>query len=371
MFGRRDLYGNAPYYMVEPEENKRDKNIFGLELECNDREAWDGFSELVHDNIIGIPYNEDEYIRRHVWMAGTNDPTAQFELVFQAERPRNLLLGLKAVNTELSPNTVNNVNGQGDCDGECDYCEGCGMRVEEDSSAHIHINNRYLENKGIDYRKISEFGELFAPALYTMSGRIDTEESLGWAKSRIRNKCEILDHPAKRAKVISERSSSLTHGSRYHIVNTPTDHGTTEIRIFSNTCSFDYERIHLFIDTANFLIDIADKYQEEDIGKCYQDALGDFKDFMTNNRRRKREARRLGMEFFWSDAKEYYKHISRRGYRSNKSILCEMDALTTLRDLELYYNITYDGTIELGNIDIEEIENFIEDNVGYYEYLLL
>lgn len=368
MFRRRDLYYDSPYYMVEPEENKKDKNIFGLELECNDYDAWSGFSELVYDDIIGIPYNEDSYTRKHVYISGQEDCTAQFELVFQAERPRNLLLGLRAVNTELNPYTVCNQNGQGQCDGDCEYCNGCDERVEEDSSAHIHINNRYLENKGIKYSKLSEFGELIAPALYTMSGREDTEPSLGWAKSRLR--CGILDHPIKRAMEISRRSGTLINGSRYHLVNTPTNHKTSEIRIFSNTCSFDYDRIHLFIDTANFLIDITDKYQEDDITKCYQDVIEDFKDFMTGNRRRNRESKKLGMEFFWSNARKYYEYISARGYGNHRRIITEMDALRALRDIEQSYNIIYDGVIELGNINIEEIKDFIETNIGY-KYLLL
>lgn len=369
MFRRYDLYGSAPHYMVAPEENKRDKNIFGLELECNDYNAWPEFSQLVYDDIIGIPHNEDSYTRKHVYISGQEDCTAQFELVFQAERPRNLLLGLKAVNTELNPDTVYNKNGEGECDGDCEYCDGCDERVEEDSSAHIHINNRYLENKGISYEKVSEFGELIAPALYTMSGRENTGQSLGWAKSRLR--CGILDHPAKRAQEILNRSGNLVGGSRYHLVNTPTGHGTTELRIFSNTCSFDYDRIHLFIDTANFLIDVTDKYQEDDITKCYQDVIEDFKDFMTSNRRRNREAKKLGMEFFWSNAKKYYEYISARGYGNYKRISNEMDALRTLRDIEVNYNIVYDGVIELGNINIEEIRNFIENEIGYYKYLLL
>ena len=39
MFGRYDLYGSAPYHMVAPEENKRDKNIFGLEFQLR-REVY-------------------------------------------------------------------------------------------------------------------------------------------------------------------------------------------------------------------------------------------------------------------------------------------------------------------------------------------
>ena len=364
MFDRDDLYGyhsSSPSFLIRPESNKRDKNIFGLELECNDWDAWSGFTELVYSNIVAIPYNEDEYIRKHLNIVGEEDCTAEFELVFQAERPRNLLLGLKAVNSELNPYTVCNGNG--------------GVETGDDSSAHIHINNRYLENKGIDYAYIAQMAELLAPALFTMSGRVDNDESLYWGDSLLnkQNKCHILAHPSKRARILSRYSlRELTkhhHHERYIMVNTPTGHDTTELRIFSNTCSFDYNRIHLFLDTANFLIDMADKYQSYEITECYQDVVDDFQSFMTDNRRRREESRKLGLEFFWGDAKTYYEYMERNGYGSS-SLRTEVGIMRALRYAEREFGVVYDGVIDLNNVNVEEIAEFLNNEIGYYEYQL-
>ena len=365
MFWKNDLYSyhsSTPEFLIEPENNKRDKNIFGLELECNDENVWSEFSDLVHDNIVAIPYNEDEYIRKHTNIIGEEDSTAEFELVFQAERPRNLLLGLKAVNTQLKPGIVCNGNG--------------GEDAVDDSSAHIHINNIYLDNKGIETGYIAQFAELLAPAFFTMSGRIDNGDSLYWGNSLLtkRGKCHILAHPSKRAAILSDYTPyELTkpyHGERYVMINTPTQHDTTELRIFSNTCSFDYDRIHLFLDTANFLIEVTDKYQSYDIQECYQDVIDEFKSFMTKNRRRKQEAKKLGLEFFWSDAKTYYEYIADKGYANSIRYSSTLSVLRMLRDIERTSGIIYDGNINLNDRNVEEIKAFLEDHVECYEYLL-
>ena len=360
MFCISDLYdGNEPGYMVRPEENKKDKNIFGLELECNDYDAWSPFSTLVHNDIIAIPYNEDRYRRHNLYMIGKEDCTAQFEIVMQAERPRNLLLGLRALNSELNPDTV--INGQG------------GIDTSDDSSAHIHINNRYLENQGISYEHLAQIAELLAPALFTMSGRVDNGDSLGWARSSL-SQCNILAHPSRRAHILSQKNPrELTinhHHHRYRMVNTPTGHNTTELRIFSNTCSFDYKRIHLFLDTANLLIDLTDKYQDDKILNCYEDIVDDFRKFMTENKRRRQESRKLGMDFFWSDMKTYYNHVKNEGY-TPYTMHDARSTLNILQRVEDLYGIQYDGIIDLDNINNEELATFIKNQIGEYEYLLL
>lgn len=155
------------------------------------------------------------------------------------------------------------------------------------------------------------------------------------------------------------------------MINTPTEHETTELRIFSNTCNFDYERIHLFLDTANFLIDMADKYQSYEITECYQDIVDDFKSFMTDNRRRREETKKLGLEFFWSDAKTYYNYMRREGYAPHDIELSDtVSVLRTLRDIERDFGIVYNGRINLNDTNIEEIEEFLENEVGYYNYIL-
>lgn len=373
MFDINDLYYNgAPSWLVKPEENKKDKNIFGMELECNDTDAWYPFSELVEQNIVIIPYNEDEAWREHVYMSAEEDCTAEFEIVFQAERPRNLLLGLKALNTELNPSTVYNGHGN-------------GFNTDDDTSAHIHLNNIYLRNKGIRPSAIAVITELLGAAIFTMSGRIRHSDSMGWSRSFLdnRGRCDILAHPRKKAEELAKynpieltkRTTGNPHGGhsdRYLMVNTPTSHDTTELRIFSNLCSYDYDRIHLFLDTANFLIDVADNYQEIPIKECWMDIADDFKKFMTNNRRRKQEAKKIGLEFFWSDAKAYYNYISQNGYPTDFcSMSTEVDALRVLKTLERDYGVAYNGKINLNNVNISEIEEFVENEIGYYNLLLL
>ena len=91
---------------------------------------------------------------------------------------------------------------------------------------------------------------------------------------------------------------------------------------------------------------------------------------MTQNRRRKEESRKLGMEFFWSDAKTYYEYMDARGYVTN-SLKTDIGILRALRDVENEYGITYDGVIDLNNINQEEIIDFLNHEVGYYKCQLL
>lgn len=361
VYNTSDLFGCSPSYMNEPEANKRDKRIFGLELEANDRNSWSNFSRVVDDNIICIPHNRDAYNRKYTHALAKPDCTAEYEIVMQAERPRNILLKLKQINKYLNPETTHN--------------HSAGEEYRNDCSAHIHINNRYLHSKGISVGTMIGISEILAPYLYVMSGRVHSvTNSIKWAHSLLeyKNKCDIFTHPSIRARILDDivnEEDLVDYASyRYYIMNAPTSHGTSELRIFTNKCSFDYNRIKLFIETADFLIDLADNYEGMTYTESYEDIVDDFTNFLSRYKRRRNEVKKLNLDFIFGGTEEYIKFLHRERNIDIHGILNRGDGsisqtLRNIRTLQETYNIDYDRPVRVADIDTNAIAEFFEERI--------
>lgn len=357
MFGVRDLFHGEREgrQMPLPQENKRDKNIFGVELEVNDRESWGAFTEAVDNNVICIPHNLDEYKRKYTHAIVKPDCTAEYEVILQAERPRNLLLKLKQMNEFLSPETVHNLTA-----GEHNYRNDC--------SAHIHFNNRYINKIGVRYSELVRVTELLAPYLYLLSGRDYNQiGSKQWARSYLddHGHCDVYAHPKIRAEYLDDISDErLTydwHGERYYIMNTPTSHGTSELRFFTNKCSFDYNRIKIFIEISEFLIDTASNYQGIPYTECYEEIVCDFAAFLSKYKRRREEMKKAQLDFIYHGVEGYNKFLVKHRLTNISSINNNISLgrlIRNMREIERNSDITYDQPINLAHIDIEEIQDY-------------
>ena len=365
MFDTSDLF-HGEYEgkeMSKPQKSKKDKNIFGVELEVNDRNSWRSLTETIENNIACIPYNLDEYKRKYTHAIVKPDCTAQYEIILQAERPRNLLLKLKQINQFLSPDTVHNSTaGQNGCRNDC--------------SAHIHINNRYVDDKGIGYNELVKVTELLAPYLYLISGRdYNQYNSRKWAKSILDDYdyCDIYTFPKIRAKHLDNLDSEgvLTydyHNDRYYIMNTPTYHKTSELRFFTNKCSFDYNRIKLFIEIAEFLVKTADEYACMSYEEYYEEIICDFAAFLSKYRRRREEMKKVHLDFIYQGIEGYKKFlIKNRKLNLESSINRDMpigELLRNIRTLGATYNVQYDKSIDLTNINVNEILDYYTDVIS-------
>lgn len=206
-------------------------NIKGLELEISDYDCGDLLDELIEENILTVPSNETE--DKEFYIAVEDDGSVFKELIFKASCNSTLLKGVKKLSEELHGKIHN----------------GSG------TSCHIHINNRYLDSKGISQLDLTKSAEFLAPILYSISGRSSTSMR-DWANSIIRHEINIDNVDLfERCKHV-DRIDCLDY-ERYRIVNV-NPCNTTEIRIFSNRYGFDYDYIKMYLETTDFIMDIAE-----------------------------------------------------------------------------------------------------------------
>ena len=208
-------------------------NIKGLELEISDTDSGYLLDELIDENVLTIPQNENE--KKEFNISVENDASVYKELVFKASCNRTLLKGVKKLEEKLHGNIY---NGHG-------------------TSCHIHLNRRYLDSLNLSSFDIVKASEFLAPILYDISGR--NQDSLHWTRSRIRDEISITDDDLyKRAKIIDDLEyDNLDIYERYRIVNLCPSN-TVELRIFSNFYCFDYNYIKLYIETCDFIITLAE-----------------------------------------------------------------------------------------------------------------
>lgn len=221
-------------------------NIKGVELEISghhrhDQQMNDKLDEMVDKGILTVPnINIGRNIASPTLIS--NDSSVFKELIIKACSRRPLLQSIKTLSDELSDIT-NNRRG---------------------TSCHIHYNDRYLHTKNLRSYDLFKCAEFLGPILYRISER-EEQDCDSYARSYIGE----LDNPNlyERGKKIDFLTGEGRQ-SRYSIINCRDGSDTTELRIFSNHCNFDYNTIKFYIDTSDFLVELSEyminkSYEEE------------------------------------------------------------------------------------------------------------
>lgn len=338
---------------LSPQENKEDKNIKGIEFEikdsCNKEIINNSLDELIERSIICSYDTMDEYRRKYANCIWTYDGTVDHELVVQAERPRNLALKMKVLNKFLNPENVANKPG---------------------TSTHIHLNNQYLRNLGLRDIDMVKAGEAVSSTLKAISGREQLSELHEWSKTRVNLPYEtpIVLRSRKIDDIVLDGQDYNHHPGHYMMVNVE-NNNTTEVRIFSNKHSFNYDRVKLYLESCDMLIDIALAMQGLSYENNYEIVTDIVTDFYNHYRRKKylyevsESIIQDGEELYDYETKQIINQVNKRFENIMGLITPEMRELETLRilrDMENNYHIEYDGTINLNNLNINGVrENLI------------
>lgn len=230
-------YHCTPNEIITPYEEDKTKNIKGLELEISDDNYTidQELEELKNDHIIGTPNNWSDPFHEIPKIALEEDSSVRYELIFKAQTNEQLMEEIEKIQNLNA--IVDNHTG---------------------TSAHIHMNRQYLEDEleinEIDIVKAAEF--LNHP-LFLMSGR-KKETAHQWARSQL--PCPIDANLAVKAKQV-DRLNKVTY-AKYNFVNcSPED--TIELRIFSNKCNFNKYVINMYLETVDFIIELAEYMKDK------------------------------------------------------------------------------------------------------------
>lgn len=255
---------------------RTDGNIKGLELEISDFDSGYLLDELIEENILTVPSNEDE--PKEYTIAVENDGSVYKELIFKASCNRTLLEGVKVLSEKLN--------------GRIDNGRG--------TSCHIHFNNRYLDNINVSKLDITKSAEFLAPILFEISGRsFSTMED--WCNSIIRYHVEIDDMDLhKRCRPVDNIDYPDT--GRYRIINV-NPMNTTELRIFSNYYEFDYDYIKMYLETSDFIIELAKYMKDKSYENEYDNIIKMTKEFFSK-RKYKKIWNKHHLEMFFKSRKE-------------------------------------------------------------------
>lgn len=289
----------AYHYHGAPTEptTTTDKRIFGLELEIDD------FDYIVHNllddaiemNYLTAPVNE--HITKR-WKVLEEDSSVFKEIIFPADEKENLLKRIK------------NLNSIGFHDGN--ICNSSG------TSAHIHLNRRYLTGLGITETNIFKMFEFLAPVIYAISGR-NRGNFIEWAEPRSRFQINNINW--------KERADNIRHLSpscdRYTLVNC-TNSATIELRGFSNKNTFNYYTIKLYLDFVDLCIDLS----EYMVGKLY---INEYQYILTAVK-----------EFFKNQYEDIYTRKNIRQLLTHDEKLTQMvEQISIIKNNILYYTERY------------------------------
>lgn len=340
------VYGyHSSKHVTKP--RKTNKNIKGLELEISDYDSGWLLDELIEEGVLTAPYNERSN-KSSPTIAIENDGSVFKELIFKASCNRTLLKGVKILEDKLN----------------ADICNGHG------TSCHIHLNNAYLREKDLRAIDITRATEFLAPILYKISGR-DRSAMSEWTKSALKDYISIDNSNLyERAKYIEDVDA---YNGRYYIVN-PCDK-TTEIRIFSNYYGFNYNYIKMYLECADFIIELAEFMKNKNYYYDYQECFEKTKEFFSKRKYKQIFDRQdLGI-FFLSNKErqlrilnqelEYIKSkmdiLKQRSYEYERDLA--KDILRTLRGYSQRYT-NPQISFRIRNINIEEIENSVINNIN-------
>ena len=228
-------------------------NIIGLELEVS--EVLD-YSDI--DYYIDTGYIEADGTE---WAPVVIEEEAQgdieIELIFRADTPENIIKRVREI-ADIRDNQ------------EC----------AENTSAHIHLNRRYIESEGLSEIDIYKAAEAVAPVIYNVSGR-NYSSWREWTPSRI----DIQEDIKERFNLIDNITPKNTgeYNNRYELCNC-TNSATIEIRGFSNYYNFNINKIELYIKIVSELIpELAQLMKERSYKKDWETAFKCIDTFIKDN----------------------------------------------------------------------------------------
>lgn len=326
-------------YLI-PEDNKKDKNIFGVEYEVNDRnhrKINTYIDNLINKSHICSKDTQDTYKKKIINATLSYDATVHHEIVLQADRPRQVMRKIKILNEFLNPKNV--LNGTG-------------------TSMHIHANAQYISNLGLSDLDIVKAGEAISSVLYAISGRKEDYELRRWVKTRvfkplflpIKYRCQYIDN-------ICLGHDDYTHDiGHYKMVNV-SNNDTIEFRIFSNYHNFDYNHSKICIELVNVVFNIAEAMQGLEYATNYEIPIDIVSEFFDSIGRRRKYYNNIEETLLKSD-EEYRNIIIRTNYNN---VLNELNnefshgsisqVLAYIRDMQSTYNTSYDNPIIVSRIE--------------------
>ena len=324
-------YHCAPDAIIRPFGNDKYENIKGLELEISD-DAYiieQELAELAEEKIIATPDNWNNKIKTPN-IALEEDDSVQYELIFRAQTNDKILEELEKIKNLES--IVENSTG---------------------TSAHIHMSRIYIEEElGLTEIDIVKAAEFLNYPLFLISGRIK-KTAHEWAKSQL--PCQIEANLATKAKYV-DKLNKVNYG-KHSIINC-IPKNTIELRIFSNKCNFNKNVINMYLETIDFIIELAEYMKNKSyikelqniipLCKLHFEKFGDTLDFFNtkeeimNEFKEPRELLRIAVRNQWiaiDNELSRFMHDTRTGpitYEAIRRFICLVKILN--RELECDYN---------------------------------
>ena len=327
-------------------------NIKGLELEISDDEAYNILERLINENKIIDRDNTEMIGEQNYTIFIENDSTVYKELIFKASCNRTLLEGVRMLSENLHGKIYNH----------------------EQTSCHIHINNEYLYNNNIPRTEIMRATEFLLPILGDISGR---NHDFEWCRPivPISGTQKLFDRCSRIDEIYSD-DYDCDHDDRYFSVNVTGD-ATTEIRIFSNYYNFDYNYIKMYIETVDFIMELAKEMKGKSYRTNYEKAL-----MLTKNHFQKRKYKEIyekhKLEKYFLSPEEqikfYYNEILRKfnmkteWFDDNCMHFNENDFLINFMRIIRDYHKEEFGEIKfsLNNFNYEQVFSELKNQIEEY-----
>ena len=232
-------------------------NIVGLELEIAELLDAEVLEQLIDDGLVETYDSGSAYIQ----LEEEAQHNVQYELIFNADTPANVLKRLHAV-SDLRHAVSNH----------------------HETSCHVHVNRYWLENScGISELEYFRAAEAIAPLIYSISGR-DSYSWDEWTPSKLDADVSDVNGILSRFEDVDNvrPNDSGAYSDRYELCNCQND-ATIEIRGFSNYYEFDCELIAFYIAVADTLIPrIAAAMKGKKYSSDYRTALKVVADFLND-----------------------------------------------------------------------------------------
>ena len=346
-------YHCTPNVIIKPFDEDKLKNIKGLELEISDEDyiVEQALAELADNNIIATPNNWNNPHNELPKISLEEDGSVKYELIFKAQTNEKLLSELEKI--KILGEIVENSTG---------------------TSAHIHINRAYIEEElGLTETDIIKAAEFLSYPLFLISGRIK-ETAHEWARSQL--SCRIEANLAEKAKHV-DRLTEVRY-AKHNFVNCLPEN-TIELRIFSNKCNFNKNVINMYLETVDFIIELAEYMKDKKYNKelknliplCknhfekFDDAL-DFFDTKEEIMDTFKEPETLIKEAIKNEWIEVDNHISRFMHHTRtepRTYETIRRFISLIRILNREYECNYDYNINPETTDVKKIASEIRKDI--------
>ena len=382
---RKYGYGCTPSKILKPKWDRIDLNVIGIEAEfdnivydpcsgcpddcdfCNEdtnmqynEEIIEKFNDLIERNFIINPDNEI-----HAKESGNivieRDSSVDLELIFQADKRRNIMKNVNKLAKELEPLSRNSSG----------------------TSFHIHRNRNWIEKEyDISSHKIQDTTEFLLPMLYLISGR-NLSNYKDWCHSIFR---DYKYHVPENFWQIGQRIDKIDEylyqrRDKYIACNIKHDE-TLEFRIFSNYHNMNAEISKLYLDSTDLILDISNYMWNKSFCNEYEILIDWLEEWKNANRRRKRLLNKYNFDNLLISRKEcilndlnkkydkiYNKILYYSNHRGLKNYHMSMliDDIRNISDLEFDIDIICNKTNNYFNINFDDIFNYL--NTSYYDAL--